>query len=394
MLKKSLLALIATSLLVACGSKDKATIEFEIENGERIAFLMADTANTITIDTLELPSSGKLTYSLSISEPNFYVLDFMKGKSLPMYIEPGDHIKVKVDVLGDILGDRVSGTLGSDILHNINAEMGKSIAFVDSLEEMLMAVYEQDEDEAMMLRMELDRVYQQRVEDHREALRKILEENQGNLATIFVFYQRLGNMPFFNPYEDIKPFIKAQEAILAKNPNNMHAVFFANRNKRFIEALEQEEKRKAATANIAPGNPAPEIALANDNGEVIKLSSLKGKVVLVDFWAAWCGPCRQANPRVVKVYNQYKDKGFTVYSVSLDGLPNQPAPREEWQQAIKDDKLDWPNHVSELTGWNSSLVPVYGFEGIPFTLLLDKEGVIIKVNPQPEELPALIEQYL
>ncbi len=138
----------------------------------------------------------------------------------------------------------------------------------------------------------------------------------------------------------------------------------------------------------------PEIALANDAGEIIKLSSLKGKVVLVDFWAAWCRPCRMNNPKIVAVYNKFKDKGFTVYSVSLDGLPNQPSPRDAWQNAIKDDQLNWPYHVSELMGWNSSVVNEFGIENIPYTILVDKSGNIAAVNPPVEMLEAIIKGIL
>jgi thiol-disulfide isomerase/thioredoxin len=113
---------------------------------------------------------------------------------------------------------------------------------------------------------------------------------------------------------------------------------------------------------------APEIALNNPQGKQIKLSSLKGKYVLIDFWASWCAPCRQENPNVVRLYNQYKDKGFTIYSVSLD------KDISAWQKAIESDGLSWPNHVSDLLGWESSMPQLYGFQGIPHTVLIDKEG--------------------
>ena len=394
MLKKTLLASCAIALLMSCGPKNEAIIELEITNGERVALMLADTAQAAGIDTLDLPTSGKMTYTLQLTEPNFYILDFLKGKSVPLYLEPGDKIKVVVDVTGEMLSDRISGSEGLDILQNINAEFAKSLAVVDSLELIMEAAYEQGEAGFLAVRDQLDVVYAEQIKKHRAGLEQILEQHKGHLSTIFVFYQRLGNTPIFNPYENIEPFLQAEKDILEKYPNNPHALFFANRNKRFKEAIELDKKRKEVAATIVEGNPAPEIALAKDNGDILKLSSFKGQVVLLDFWAAWCGPCRQANPRVVSVYNQFKDKGFTVYSVSLDGLPQQPAPREEWLKAIQEDQLTWDNHVSELNGWNSSIVNTYGIEGIPFTLLLDKEGIIRKVNPQPEQLPELLKELL
>lgn len=127
-------------------------------------------------------------------------------------------------------------------------------------------------------------------------------------------------------------------------------------------------------------NLAPEIALNNPEGKQIKLSSLRGQYVLIDFWASWCAPCRKELPNVVKLYNQYKSKGFTVYSVSLD------KDISAWKKAIQDDKLTWPSHVSDLLGWESNLPTLYGFQGIPHTVLIDKEGKIIESGLRGESL--------
>lgn len=119
---------------------------------------------------------------------------------------------------------------------------------------------------------------------------------------------------------------------------------------------------------------APEIALNSPEGKEIKLSSLRGKYVLIDFWASWCGPCRKENPNVIKLYNKYKDKGFTIYSVSLDTDAN------AWKAAIAADGLVWPNHVSDLLGWKTSMTSLYGFNSIPYTVLIDKEGKVLGTN--------------
>ena len=132
---------------------------------------------------------------------------------------------------------------------------------------------------------------------------------------------------------------------------------------------------------MSSGNAmAPEITLNNPQGKEIKLSSLRGKYVLIDFWASWCGPCRKENPNVVRLYNKFKDKGFTVYSVSLD------KDISAWQKAIEKDGLTWPNHVSDLMGWESSMPTLYGFQGIPHTVLIDKEGKIIQVGLRGQSL--------
>ncbi|MBI1838009.1 MAG: TlpA family protein disulfide reductase [Flavobacteriia bacterium] len=125
---------------------------------------------------------------------------------------------------------------------------------------------------------------------------------------------------------------------------------------------------------------APEIALKNPDGKEIRLSSLKGKVVLIDFWASWCAPCRKEMPNVVKLYNQYKSKGFTIYSVSLD------KDIKAWKEAITKDGMSWPNHVSDLMGWESQMPKLYGFQGIPYTVLIDKEGKIMGTGLRGESL--------
>jgi len=96
--------------------------------------------------------------------------------------------------------------------------------------------------------------------------------------------------------------------------------------------------------------------------------------VLIDFWASWCGPCRKENPNVVRVYNKYKDKGFTIYSVSIDQS------KENWLAAIEKDQLSWPSHVSTLQGWQTPILRDYGVNGVPFTVLIDRDGKIIQAN--------------
>jgi len=133
---------------------------------------------------------------------------------------------------------------------------------------------------------------------------------------------------------------------------------------------------QAQLAKLGEGlnDAAPDLAYENPDGKVMKLSDLRGKVVLLDFWASWCGPCRQENPNVVRTYEKYKDKGFTVFSVSLDKDIN------AWKAAIKADNLSWPNHVSDLKGWQSEAAAIYKVNSIPATFLLDQNGVVIAKN--------------
>jgi thiol-disulfide isomerase/thioredoxin len=132
---------------------------------------------------------------------------------------------------------------------------------------------------------------------------------------------------------------------------------------------------------------ASEIALKNPVGTELRLSNLKGKVVLIDFWASWCAPCRKENPNVVRLYKKYRGEGFEVFSVSLDQDQN------AWKAAIDKDGLFWPNHVSDLMGWQTPLVQAYGIQGIPHTVLLNREGNIVGVGLRGAQLEQkLIEQ--
>jgi len=151
--------------------------------------------------------------------------------------------------------------------------------------------------------------------------------------------------------------------------------------------LTQVEQMAAAVANINPGGEAPEIDLKTPEGTQLKLSSLRGKYVLIDFWASWCGPCRKENPNVVRMYKQYHDKGFEILGVSLDNS------KEKWMQAIQADGLTW-KHVSDLAGWSSVAAKAYSVSSIPFTVLLDKNGKIIGKNLRGPALEEKLKEVL
>jgi Peroxiredoxin len=200
-------------------------------------------------------------------------------------------------------------------------------------------------------------IYQYLKDSKSPAFSMYLLQNFQNLFTVEEYMASLDST--------MKKFPGSEILIRAKNVLD----------EKIATARDKEAKRTLV------GQMAPEIALPDVNGKKIKLSSFKGKYVLVDFWASWCGPCRAENPNVVNAYNKFKGKNFTILGVSLDKEDG----KKNWLKAIKDDKLAW-THVSDLKFWRSEVVPVYRIEMIPYNVLVDPEGKVVAENLRGTDL--------
>ncbi len=156
----------------------------------------------------------------------------------------------------------------------------------------------------------------------------------------------------------------------------------------------ENKTKKSVKEGLNIGNKAPILAYNNPEGNTLALSSLAGKMVLIEFWASWCPPCRRENPLLVETYHAYKDKqfkegtGFTVYSVSLD------KEKQAWLGAVEKDKLSWESHVSDLKGWEAQAAKIYSINSIPSNLLIDGKGVILAKNLRGEQLATTLQTYL
>lgn len=237
-------------------------------------------------------------------------------------------------------------------------------------------------------------------------IENLIETSENPLVGAYVATLAFGNRPeFANIYE------KAAKRIETTYPGSSYAADLNS----YISSLKQLAMNSGGGSNgLIPEEqrqPAPDIRLPGPDGKTYALSDLKGKVVLLDFWASWCMPCRRENPNVVKVYQKYKDKGFTVFSVSLDGVDSRTAAsfnndpkriaeltergKQNWIQAIQKDGLEWPYHVSDLKKWDCVPARQYGVTSIPRAFIIDAQGRIASMNVRgAEQIEAAIQELL
>jgi peroxiredoxin len=304
-------------------------------------------------DTITLKKDNTFTKKVFVSQPNFFKINFFNRQQVDLIVYKSN-LEVNVDGNNANGFMEVKGSPEIDIIYKAQAllqEAESSPAIARLNEDFNKAA--QQRDEAAM--SQLQDTYMKEIQKSHDKVAELLKNEPASLGVVYF----LQNNNSIDKDKYISVYIDAAEKARKAFPSSEHS-------KQFSETV---NKMKVT----AIGQPAPEIALPDTTGQVVKLSSMKGKYVLVDFWAKWCGPCRQENPNVVRAFQKYKDKGFTVYGVSLDRT------RQDWLRAIAEDRLTW-THVSDLKFWQSEAAKTYNITGIPFSLLLDPNGVIIAKN--------------
>jgi thiol-disulfide isomerase/thioredoxin len=355
-------------LIAACSNTNSSSAGFELKgklgnaHGDTLFLELMSTDGLKNIDTVILDANGEFVMHPAISEIGFYRLKTSK-KNFATFIFDENQ---KVSVTGDVadLGNSytVDGSPDSKLFLEVNKASANNYRKRDSLQKIFQAFVNMTKMDSLRIDSmsnALEKPYTELVDQHNQFLKNFIEKNPSSFASLAAIQQ-------LQPEEFMDTYYKLDEGLFSKYPNSKYI-------KSFHESV-------SASKKIAIGTLAPDITMNTPQEKPLSLSSLRGKIVLVDFWASWCGPCRAENPNVVSAYNKYKSKGFDVFSVSLD------KDMDKWKQAIKADNLTWTNHVCDFKFWQSPIVALYNFNSIPTNVLIDKDGKIIAKNLRGEDL--------
>lgn len=327
------------TLLAAClvATAQRSTLNgtiVGIEQGTRIVVSEPRGGRLVPVDTLTPDSKGRFKKDFQSADPIFVALALTRPQSPMVYtiLLPGEKISMDMAFMPAINFINITSAKGST-----NADVYKRYTNI-----MSDALVDQRLQQTLAMKME-----------------QLLSTNANVLMSAFLVTY------FESAFEQYAGLYKAiRDSLIGTYPEND-----------FVRHLDSKLR-----ASIVAGMDAPDIALPDRDGNTRRLSDLRGKVVLIDFWASWCRPCRMENPNVVNVYNRYKDKGFEIFSVSLDNN------RDAWLKAIDADGLVWPNHVSDLRGWSSAGGRLYGISSIPATVLVGPDGKVLARNLRGADL--------
>lgn len=332
-----------------------------IENAPAGAIILSQFTDNrpIVLDTLQLDSKGNFSYEVAVDTPTFYELNLYGQKSVRLALFQED-----VEVTYDFSNPEslvIEGSKDTQEMVKIEKLMEAYQAKVNSLnEDYYKAMGENDTETIKQIQVDA----------------MALESNQSSevknvINSMGDSFASLAAIGLLNPKNEFQ----FMDSLVAKLDETYPET------KSIVQLKQQLDEMRA----LSMGQIAPEIELPNPAGDIVKLSDLRGKYVMIDFWAAWCKPCREENPNVVKLYNEYKEKGFEVFGVSLDRT------KEAWVDAIAEDGLTW-TQVSDLQYFNSAAAELYQIDAIPATYLIDPDGKIIGKDLRGPSLRAKLEE--
>lgn len=380
---KFLFSLVALSLLVSCGSDSSENglannfhIEGKIKNAANQEIRIEAQTQTGAIIVAKGKTESDGSYELNGNIPGMGIYSMIVGtdnrNAIALTLEKNDQVTILGDLKNFSIAPQISGTRWAKplttymSLFNRFAKQQMELTMIETDPNRQVALFEQ-------LRLPILKF----------ALKQVNKEPGNPVNIILVsslFPSQESGFSNWNP-KNMEVLVKMGRAFDHEHADSPLTKML-NEQIGMIQA-EFESYQQNNSGELS----APEITAKNPAGKELSLSSLKGKVVLVDFWASWCAPCRKENPTVVKMYNKYHSKGFDIFSVSLDQDPS------AWKAAIQKDGLLWTNHVSDLMGWQSPIVKQFGIQGIPYTVLINKEGKIVGVGLRGLDLERkLIEQ--
>ncbi len=357
-MKRSLTILLAAALFAACGTKPAATLVGTVTGMvDGTAIYLHDPQGT-TIDSTAV-KGGKFGFEIAEAYPDMYRLSIDRSGAYPFFVEPGA-ITVAIDGGAVPVTPVFSGTPSNDGLATLRQG---TVSFNERMQAMVPGLIAAEGTPAFD---SLYAIYTGIENERGQYTDKLILDNAN--APLAAYLINSGAHSLMTPEA-----VDSVLTIVAGAPANA-----------FTDRLVE---RRGLLAASAVGQQAPDFVQAQPDGTPLSLSSLEGKLVLIDFWASWCGPCRMENPNVVKLYDRFKDKGFEILGVSLDDN------RENWLGAIEEDGLGW-KHVSDLGGWNNVVAGQYAVRSIPHTVLVGPDGVIVAKNLRGAALEAKVAEVL
>lgn len=382
------LLFVSLALLTGCndnGFSVRGTVE-GASPGEYLLLREVKPGFLVPVDSMIPDDDGKFSFRSETEWPAFYMLSMGSDDFLTLLVTPGDRIEIKANRSALAAPEEVKGSEGTSVMLGFRVKHQE----VKNELQRLTDVYNSSpwSPQLPLLMDSLDRRAADIVDDFREMALKLLDDNSSSMVSLYLLNQHVvPGLQLFDPAKESGVFFRVDSALYALWPESelvldLHTFVAGLRNSVTVNTGTPSGTRPAV------GSLLPEIALPDPDGDTLTLSSMRGKVVLVDFWAAWCPPCREENPNLVKVYDMYHWLGFDIYQVSLD------LRKEEWTEAIRKDRLGRWKHVSDLKYRDSEVVKRFGLTEIPASFLIDSEGRVLAVNLRGDDLRKKLEELL